>query len=255
MFYKRKNAHADPLASSAGALNPKSLVVVLNGVSVVSGVIYLISFNSSARFFCILSAIAASVLVIYVNYGLPRVSRAAIRGPLQDYFGKCMSGAEFAFLFFCLMFTNDATSKQVGLIPFGLGDYVSAALIIRRCVWFLGSHGVVAWKGVSVWERFFLPTWTRLNARSNSIVEFSSLIEIGLGFWLILLVVTPARQIMICFVYWNFLRIRFLAPRSRASHQAAWSRVDTKTHSLRRSIPIIETPVSFMKHWFNPTPQ
>ena len=233
-------------------MNPKSLVVVFNGLSVSAGLVYLVTVNSTARFFCVLSAIIASVLVVYANYGVPKVSRSAIRQPMQEYFAKCMSGAEFPFLFFALMFTNDTTTQQLGLVPFGLVDYVSALLVIRRSLWFLGSHGTAAWKGISVWDRFFQPVWGRLNARTSSIVELSSLIEIVVGFWMIALILTPARQLMTCFVYWNFLRIRFLAPRSRPTHLAAWTKLDNKTRALQQSIPILQRPVAFMKNWFNP---
>jgi hypothetical protein len=252
MYYKRKSGSVPNTESPTSGFNPKSLVVLLNGICVVAGSFYLVSANSSARFFSVVSAILASVLVILANYGLPKISRSAIRQPLQEYFARCMSGAELPFLFFSLMFTNDATSKQLGLIPLGLGDYISVVLIVRRSLWFLGSHGSVAWKGIGVWDRYFQPLWLRLNARTNSIVELASFIEILLGFWFIALLLTPARQLMVCFVYWNFLRIRYLVPRSRASHLTAWSRLDSATLKLRQSVPLLDKPIAFVKNWFNP---
>ena len=253
-FYKRRYAVPSGATANAALFDPKSIVVALNGISVCAGVVYLLTVNSTARFFSIISAILASVLVIYANYGIPKVSRSAIRQPMQEYFSRCMSGAEFPFLFFALMFTNDAATQNLGLVPFGLADYVSTLLVIRRSVWFLGSHGNSAWKGISVWDRFFQPIWNHLNARTSSIIQLSSVVEIIIGFWMIILILTPARQLMTCFVYWNFLRIRYLAPRSRPAHVAAWNRLDEKTRPIQISIPLLARPIAFMKNWFNPAP-
>jgi hypothetical protein len=251
LYFRRKGTQAPDAQSSR--LSPKSLVVILNALSVVAGVFYLLTVNSSVRFASVLSSIIASLLVIFANYGVPKISRAAIRQPLQDYFGRCMSGAEFPFLFFSLMFVNDSTSQLLGIIPFGIADYVSAALIIRRSLWFVGSHGTTSWKGIGLWDRFFQPIWGRLNTHSGTILELASVAEILLGFWLILLVLTPARQLMVCFVYWNFLRIRYLAPRSRQAHIRAWAQLDKKTKNFQNAVPISARPIAFMKQWFNPT--
>jgi hypothetical protein len=251
-FYKKRFGSTSAATTDKSLFNPKTLIVVLNGGSVCAGLVYLLTINSVARFLCIVSAILASIFVIYANYGLPNVSRNAIRQPMREYFSKCMSGAEFPFLFFALMFTNDITTQQLGLIPFGLADYLSALLVIRRSVWFLGSHGTAAWRGIAVWDRFFQPIWTRLSANSTSIIELSGLVEILLGFWMIVLVLTPARQLMTTFVYWNFLRIRFMAPRSRATHVAAWAKLDARTRNLQQSVPVLARPIAFMKNWFHP---
>ena len=249
---RKSSTSASRDASSTPAALGKSVVVVMNTICFGSGAFYFITVSHGARFICMTSSVVGSLAVIYTNYGLPKVSRASIRAPLQEYFARCMHGAEFSFLFFTLLFMNDTTSQSLGVIPFGLADYVSTLLVVRRSLWFLGSHGSTAWTNVTAWTRIGQPLWTRLNARSANVIELTSVAEIIIGFWLLLLIITPARQLLVCFVYWNFLRIRYLAPRSKASHVAAWSRIDASTRTLRRSVPFLEKPVSFMQRWFNP---
>ena len=82
-------------------------------------------------------------------------------------------------------------------------------------------------------------------------LEFCNLAEIAIGFWLILLIITPARQLMNIFVYWTYLRIKYMAPRSKPGHSAAWSRIDTMTTGLRASMPLLNKPVEFMVKWFH----
>lgn len=250
-YFKSKTGPGSGVPDTSSILTAKTFVVVLNSTCVTSGIIYMVTLSHAARFAAMASSVSASVLVIITNYGVPKISRASIRQPLQEYLAKCMSGAEFSFLFFSLMFLNDTTSQMLGVFPLGVCDYVSTLLVVRRSLWFLGSHGSTTWSESPVWIRFFGPLWARLNSQTSFVLEMASLTEVLLGFWLILLVLTPARQLLVCFVYWNFLRIRYLAPRSRASHIAAWSKVDAKTQPLRQTVTLLEKPVAFMQRWFN----
>ena len=250
-FYKSRTSGAPTQSSSL--FSPQTVAVALNTLCVLSGLAYLVTFNSTARFFCAISTIMSSVYVVVTNYGLPNVSRAAIRQPLQEWFARCMSGAEFPFLFFSLAFMSDNASQFGGVIPFGIADYASILLIVRRSVWFLGTHGAKAWASNRLWSRFGARVWTALKIKEGRIMELVNLTEIMIGFWLIVLVITPARQLMNVFVYWNYLRIRYMAPRSRPGHVMAWQKLDAKTKSIRASIPILDKPVGFLIRWFNQT--
>jgi hypothetical protein len=237
---------------SIPVIAPATVPVILNGVCLTAGFVYLVSFNPTARFFSVASSILSSFIIIYTNYGIPRISRQAIKQPLQEYMTRCMSGAEFPFLFFVLMFTNDYASQVGGgVVPFGVADYLTVLLMVRRSAWFLGSHGAKAWSSKPVWEKIGMPFWAALRSREASIMSGVNLVEILVGFWLVLLSLTPARQLMNTFVYWTFLRIKYMAPRSRASHLAAWRTIDIKTRWMRKSVPVVEKPVGYMVNWFN----
>lgn len=237
---------------SIPSVSPQTIPVILNSICVIAGLIYLVSFNPSGRFFCVVSAIVSSIYIIYTNYGLPKVSRAAIKVPLQEYVAQCLTGAEFPFLFFAMMFTNDyAYQVGGGIIPFGIADYLGILLILRRSLWFIGSHGSRAWVSNPVWGRYGNLAWALLKSRETAVMSFVNIAEIFIGLWMTLLVITPARQILNTFVYWNLLRIKYMAPRSRGSHIAAWSWFDAKTKGVRSAVPLLDKPVQIGVKWFN----
>ena len=252
-FYKSRTGGAGSQTATPSFLSPQIVVVGLNSVCVLAGLIYLTTFNSTLRFVCMTSAIVSSIYVVVTNYGLPSVSRGAIRQPLQEWFAKCMNGAEFPFLFFSLAFLNDNASQVGGVIPFGIADYASVVLIVRRSIWSLGTHGAKAWTSNGLWNRFGSRVWSFLKVKEGRVMEWVNLTEIMIGFWLIVLVLTPARQLMNVFVFWNYLRIRYMAPRSRPGHALAWSKIDAKTKSIRSAVPFLEMPIGYASRWFNQT--
>jgi hypothetical protein len=224
---------------------------MLNVVCACAGSVYFATFSSTARFVCVVSAIINAGYIIVTNYGLPKVSRNAIRQPLQEYFSRSMSGAEFPFLYFAMMFSSDSASQIGGVFPFGLADLVSVVLMVRRSVWFLGTHGSKAWAGNRVWESTGSRVWRTIKSQESRVMELVNLAEVLLGFWVVLLLFTPVRNFLTCFVYWTYLRIKYMAPRSRAAHQAAWGVLDRQTEWIQRLVPFLERPRAFMVRWFN----
>jgi hypothetical protein len=236
--YKQRRSGTPP----AGNRPPQSLIIILNVLSVITGFVYLFSFNYSIRFFSNLSAIASSLLVVYTNYGLPAVSRQSIKLPLMHWVQRAMAGAEFPFLFFCLMFLNPSAPVV---------DYAVTIVMLRRSIWQLGAHGTKAWAGTRLWEGFGKRGWMVCKSYENQILNFSTNLEIVIGFIFIVLLFTPMRQIVTLFVYWTFLRLKYQLPRSRASHSTAWGSIDQLTRGVRERVPFIGKFVDYGVKWFN----
>ena len=240
-----KSKRPQAFAGTSTWFKPENYAVILNVGSVVCGVWYLTTFNSVGRFACVAASAAASLYIVFTNYGLPRLSRQSIRAPLQEWFSKCMSGMEFPFLFFTLMFVNEHGS----LLPFGLANYVSVLLIVRRAVWFLGA----TWSKAPspLWLKLGHSLWLGIKSRESFILHACSVLEVLMGFWYVFLVVTPNRQLMTMFVYWTYLRIRYMAPRSRSAHLAAWTTIGAWVAPVRRAVPLLEKPIEWGVAWFN----
>ena len=232
--------------------NPAMVSVALNGAVTVCGVIYLLSLNGSYRFYCLLVSLLNSAYIITVNYILVEDPRQPSK-TLKDKLATCMTGAELPFLFLALMFINANATDAFGgaVFPFAIGDYLVVLILVRRAVWFLGTHGSKSWANTKPWDLVGSPLWARLKPHEAYILHLSVLAEIFIGFWLILLVITPARQLINTFVYWNYLRMKYLAPRSRPGHAAAWDAIDRLTVPLRAKIPVVEKPIELAKQWFN----
>jgi hypothetical protein len=257
-YYKSKNAEGTGEASSVSSSirkflsDPALVSVVLNGTVLICGIVYVITFSSSFRVYTMIASLLNSAYIIAVNYLIFEDPRQPSKS-LKEKLASGMTGAEFPYLFLPLMFMNANATESMGgqVFPFGIGDYLVVVILVRRAVWFLGNHGSKSWVNTKPWVTIAAPLWSRLKSHEASILHLSVLAEIFIGFWLIVLVVTPARQLINTFVYWNYLRMKMLSPRSRPGHSAGWASIDKATAGIRARVPFVEKPTLIAKKWFN----
>merc|ERR1719352_1833220 len=98
----------------------------------------------------------------------------------------------------------------------------------------------------------FKPRWEKLYANNTKIVEYSALSEILLGFWLVIALFLPMRQILTCVIYWNYLKMRYQVPQSQKSHGPAWAVLNQQASPILSKVPILQKPIDFAKKWFQP---
>ena len=257
-YYKSRTGQtvgssADTISGIKKFISDPALVsVVLNSAVMVCGIFYLVTLNAQSRFFCLLLSLSNSAYIIAINYLLVDDPKQPSKS-LKEKFASCMTGAEFPFLFLPLMFMSAYATESFGgsVFPFAVGDYLVALILVRRAVWFVGNHGSKNWTSTKAWNTVGAPLWQRLKLNEASILHLSVLAEIFIGFWLILLLITPARQLINTFVYWNYLRMKYLAPRSKPGHSTAWLAIDRATMSIRSKVPFAEKPIEYVKNWFN----
>lgn len=157
----------------------------------------------------------------------------------QPFFQEVMSSKEFHFLFFALIFLTAYPSVLV------------LCILGRRALFVLCTLAPKYAANSRVW-RWFEPRWQQIRQQEKAIVFYSTLAEVGLGFWLVVQMAMPSRQIMTTFVYWNYLKIRYQSPQSSALHSTAWAFLHTKAEPLFRTFPFLNTPLSYAKNWFKP---
>lgn len=157
----------------------------------------------------------------------------------QPFFQEVMSAKEFHFLFFALIFL---TAYPDPLVLFILG---------RRALFVLCNLAPKCAPNSFVWLRF-QPTWEKLKQKEKTIVHYSVLAEIFLGFWLVVQMAMPTRQMMTTFLYWNYLKIRYQSPQSNATHGAAWRLLQEKTAPVFKAVPFLNTPLNYVQNWFKP---
>lgn len=157
----------------------------------------------------------------------------------QPFFQEIMSSKEFHFLFFAVIFLSAYPSVPV------------LCILARRALFVLCT---LAPKYAQTWRVWlmFEPRWQMIKQQEKEIVAYSVLAEIVLGFWLVVQIATPSRQIMTTFMYWNFLKVRYQSPQSNASHAAAWRTLQAKTAPLFQALPFLNMPLSYAQNWFKP---
>lgn len=213
----------------------QKLVLTLHLSTILGTILYFISLGSILiRFYVFLAGLLSTVVALLANYGVPAWTT------YQAWLAQAAQGADFPFF----MFTSIALSAQ----SLGLGDLLAVAVVTRRAVWALGV-AVEKRRDAGSLLRRVQDVWTAVKSREAVILKVMTLFEIFLGFYLVGMLLTPARQIFTVFVYWNFLRLRFNAPRSRALHSEAWTLIERWAQPLLKA-DLVAKAVNRVKSWF-----
>lgn len=200
-----------------------------------------------------LMALWAQIMVagftITVNYrdkmpdlptsGFSMAAMKATMARAQPWLQEVISGVDFHFLFFALIFLAATPSVIV------LG------ILGRRSLWSVATYCSKNTPENKLWVKF-LPTWTQLKAKEKQVLFCSSLAEVCLGLFLTVQIFTASRQIITCLLYWNYLRTRYQVPRSHPQHLEAWQFLGMKVQPILRMVPPLNIPLNYAKNWFQP---
>jgi hypothetical protein len=106
-------------------------------------------------------------------------------------------------------------------------------------------------QGNSLYARSAAPLVSSFLAKGPALDQAQTFGEIALMLYLAALLITPSRNILMLFFYFNMLKTRYVAPDSSASHVAVWTRIDEITLPYRtRAPPIIERVIQMIKQYF-----
>ncbi|KAH9621713.1 hypothetical protein KSS87_017109 [Heliosperma pusillum] len=91
--------------------------------------------------------------------------------------------------------------------------------------------------------------WVESNGTTLSIL--SSHVEVGLGFLLIISLVSWQRNFIQVFMYWQLLKLMYNVPATASYHQSVWTKIGrTVNPYLHRYAPFLNTPLSFVQRWW-----
>ena len=189
-------------------------------------------FGIPVTFVAYLSCLISSIVTVLSNYGTPKISE------YKQWLSTVAQGADFPFFMISMIFI----SKSLGI-----ADYLGMLIIGRRSLWFIATHASKTESKSAIWKSIE-PKWLVAKALEDKILLISATCEIMIGIWLVIMLLTPQRQLLSLFVYWNYLRLRFNAPRSQQYHQRAWSVIDDYT--LPYTPSFLSTAVNKGKAWF-----
>jgi hypothetical protein len=161
---------------------------------------------------------------------------------MQPFLQTALRSVDFHYLFFVLIFLAADSTVLVAL------------LITRRSLWTLCTLWSKKNSTNFIW-RMIKPKWDLLQAdgqaKSKDIVEKCNILEVGFGFWLVISLFLPNRQIFACILYWHFLKIRYQAEK----HHKAWQLLNQKAAPLFKAVPILQKPLGWAKGFFQPQVQ
>lgn len=184
----------------------------------------------------IFMALFASFTTVVSNYGVPPVKTEGWEG-CKKWLGILSASTEFHWLFYSFMFLSATPFILVLLIP------------ARRAMWTVMKF---ASKNFAGHPQFLAikSKWDQIEAQEGHILKMASVGEIVLGFYLVIMLLTPARQILTVFMYYQFLKMRYHTPRTQKTAAEAWNYIGEKTNPYVEKLPPLQKAIDMAKSYF-----
>lgn len=234
---------------------PNKMSVYGHGITLAAALVYIVPLQfvglaivkRPSYLLSMWSTVLTCILVIKANNGPPpmpqEMSFSCLKQhmvTMQPWLQQAAASVDFQFLFFSLIFLTAQPSIWVLFI---LG---------RRSLWAVCKFCAKSPPDSMLW-RSFAPYWAKLQAQEAQVLLYSALAEVALGIWLTVALLLPGhRQILTCFLYWNYLKMRYQVPRSHEQHLKAWKMLEQRVRPVLQAVPILEKPIDMAKGWFAP---
>ncbi|MCL7025964.1 hypothetical protein MKW94_019561 [Papaver nudicaule] len=178
-----------------------------------------------------------SIYTLYSAYGKPR---AWTLHAGQVWFQSVIETVDFMTFVHCLIFIRTHVHYKFALIPVLCRSLEHVAKFLRRNF------------GRSTLYRKYLDEpclWVESN--TNILHILTSQAEIGLGFLLILSLLSWQRNITQTFVYWQLLKLMYHTPVTAAYHQNIWANIGRTLNPLiNRYAPFMNSAISAAQRWW-----
>lgn len=179
----------------------------------------------------------SSLYSLYLLYGKPRAWNLQA---VQMWFQSVIATKDFISFIYCLTFVSSHMCLKFALIPILCRALEQVAKFLRST--FSRSN----------FYRKYLEepcVWVESNLTTLSIL--SSHAEIGLGFLLIISLLSWQRNIIQTFMYWQLLKLMYQAPVTAGYHQSVWAKIGRTVNPLVDShAPFLRTPISAAQRWW-----
>lgn len=248
------------LAPYLPVLNPQKTAMLGHMVTLGAGFVYILPVELAGLgavkrpmfMLSMWSTILTCMSTIKANIGLPAISMpgglslSTIKSgaqtammQIQPWLQKAMMSPDFAFLFFALIF---------------LTAYPSVAPLVilgRKSLWTVCTLAEKEMPENRSWLRF-KPIWeNKLKPKTEQVTHYAALAEIALGFYLVVCLMLPTRQLLATLLYWNYLTTRYKVPRSRKHHGPAWKEIGDRFEPVFKALPILRKPVTMAQGFFD----
>lgn len=185
-----------------------------------------------------LGAMVASGHSLYLQYGQPRAWNLQA---IQQWLQSVVAGKDFMYILYSVVFISTFMPIKFALIPVVCQSLGYVAQYLRRNF----SNSVI-------YKKYLEKLCRWLEANSATLRVLSSNCEIGLGFLLLFLLLTPQRNLIQLLVYWQLLKLMYHAPTTASSHRSSWSMIGMRVDPLiRQYLPFLESPLRLAQRWFH----
>ncbi|KAJ4707153.1 transmembrane protein 33-like [Melia azedarach] len=179
----------------------------------------------------------SSLYSLYSLYGRPRAWNMPA---LQVYFQSVIATKDFIYFIYCLTFVTSHLCLKFALIPILCRSVEYVAKFLRR-----------NFNRSSLYRKYLEDACVWVESNSTTLSILSSHAEIGLGFLLILSLLSWQRNIIQTFMYWQLLKLMHHAPVTAGYHQSVWAKIGRMVNPLiHRYAPFLNTPITAIQRWW-----
>ncbi|PWA99419.1 transmembrane protein 33 [Artemisia annua] len=195
------------------------------------------SLSNRAYRLSFMGTLCSSLYSLYSLYGKPRAWNLQA---LQVWLQSVVATKDFIYFIYCITFVSSNLLLRFALLPILCRTLEHSAKFVRRNF------------SQSSWYRKYLEepcVWVESNTTTLSIL--SSQAEIGIGFLLIVSLLSWQRNIIQTFMYWQLLKLMYHAPVTAGYHQNVWVKVGVTVNPLiNKYAPFLNSPISAIQKWW-----
>lgn len=179
----------------------------------------------------------SSIYSLYSLYGKPRAWNMQA---LQVYFQSIIATKDFIYFIYCLSFVTSHLCLKFALIPILCRSVEHVAKFLRR-----------NFSRSTLYRKYLEDACVWVESNSTTLSILTSHAEIGLGFLLIISLLSWQRNIIQTFMYWQLLKLMYHAPVTAGYHQSVWAKIGRTINPLvYRYAPFFNTPISAIQRWW-----
>eukprot|EP01018_Ginkgo_biloba_P023899 Gb_12610 [translate_table: standard] len=195
------------------------------------------SLSDRAYRFTLLGTGFACSYAIYSQYGKPRAWNLQA---IQVWLQSLMATKDFLYLLYCFVFVSSPMPIKFALVPVLCRSLEYVARFLRR-----------NFSSANLYRKYLEDACLWIETNNTTLNILSSNSEIGLGFFVIILLFSRQRNIVQAFMYWQLLKHMYRAPMTSSYHRSAWEKIGMHANPyINHYAPILRTPISFAQRWF-----
>ncbi|KAH6806470.1 dihydroflavonol 4-reductase/flavanone protein [Perilla frutescens var. frutescens] len=193
--------------------------------------------SSRAYRLSFLGTACSSMYSLYSQYGKPRAWNLQA---LQVWFQSVIVTKDFMYSIYCLTFVSSHLCLKFALLPIMCRALEYVAKFLRR-----------NFSRSTLYRKYLEDACIWVESNTTTLGILSSQAEIGLGFLLIISLLSWQRNIIQAFMYWQLLKLMYHAPATGSYHRSAWSNIgQTANPLIQRYAPFLNTPISAIQKWW-----
>ncbi|KAL4577362.1 hypothetical protein LXL04_013471 [Taraxacum kok-saghyz] len=184
-----------------------------------------------------MGTLCSSLYSLYSLYGKPREWNLQA---VQVWLQSVVATKDFISFIYCLTFISSNLQLKFALLPILCRSLEQSAKFMRQ-----------NFSQSPMYRKYLedICVWAESNTTTLNIM--SSQAEIGIGFLLIISLLSWQRNIIQTFMYWQLLKLMYHAPATGGYHKSVWAKVGkTATPLINKYAPFIYTPIFTIQKWW-----